>query len=298
MPHYLGNPASVFGMQRLPPVDWQYQPALNSGGTTTTLASGGTWTQRPLETKRSIPLTWSLLTPQQVDIVDGFYLRSWGPGPYVLLDSAWPNLMRFDTSLMGARRGVMVGWAPTVGTFVYDATLAPFQPPSGAGRWAGAGSGSVLGDGLILGGAAEANPDYACPYVTDQPYTFTVYARTVTGTASVTPRISGRNTAQTYHVDHAGTAVTLTTTNQRLTVSVTAGTFTAGTCQYVIPTLLCSTASAPNIVLSNPQLTLTSAAAAWVSGRGTPRVVVPADSSARPLIAGGNQSASLTLLET
>lgn len=299
MPHYLGDPAGVFGMQRLPPVDWQYQPSFTSGGTTTTLASGGTAVQRPLETKRQIPLTWQYLTPAQVDVVDGFYWRSWGNGPFVLLDTAWPNLMRFDTSLMGARRGVMVGWAATVGSFLYDSTIPAFQPPSGAGRWIGAGSSSVLGDGPLVSTAIEADPAYACPYVTDQPYTFTIYGKTVSGTAVVTARLSGRNAAMTFHADHAGTSVTLNSTAyQRMTVSVAAGAFSATSCQYVIPTLLCSTGSAPNIVLSNPQLTLTAAPVAWVSGRGCPRVVVPADSTSRPLFAGGNnQSASLTLME-
>lgn len=266
---YVGNPLKPAGMILMPRPPRGYSRLYDRNITEQTPLGGGSATARKLHTKQTFVFQWPFKSREILDTVLGFYTDSWGGGPYIVLDPANRNYLHQDTSLMGPRRGVLSGWAATVGTPSYDSTLAPFQRPSGVAKWVGAGSGSVLGAGTVVSSVVEADTASAMPYVATEQYTWTVYARTLSGTASVTPQLSGRNAAQTLHTNVGASAVTLTTTYQRLSITSSVGAFTGA--QYVIPTLLCNTASAPTIHLSNPMIQLASAADLWVVGQGAPR---------------------------
>ena len=292
MSHYLGNPSSTAGMVKLPSVLRGYDAPFDRSVTATALISGGTTTAAQLNARRTPTLAWRALTPTEFSTVWGFYSRAWGIGPYALLDTYWDNQLRPDVALCGSRRGVATGWAVSVGTVVYDSTVAPFALPSGAMRWAGAGNGSVLGEGSLVTTLIEANTGFATPYVSDQPYTVSLYAKSASGTPSVTLRVSARNAAQTLHTDTAGTPTALnSSTWTRLTTSVAAGSYATG--QFVIPTLLCNTAAAPDILLSCPQLQLKSTVTAWTIGVGVPRCL-PVGTAPNP-VAVINMGRDLTL---
>lgn len=295
MPHYLGNPTGA-GMIKLPYALRGYDQPFDRSVTATKLIAGGTAASAQLNARRTFTLSWHYLTQAEVATVLGFYSRAWGIGPYALLDTSWDNQLRLDTSLFGARRGVLTAWTPTAGTATYDSTVTAFALPSGTLRWSGAGSGSVLGEGSLIAGFIEASTSNAVPYLTDQPYTASIYARTASSTATITMRVSGRNGAQTVHVDTAGTATPITSAGwTRITATASAGTLTNA--QFVIPTVLCGTASAPDILLSNPQLQLASAVTGWVPGVGVPRVL-PIDTVPNPVnVIGEGRDMTMTLAE-
>jgi hypothetical protein len=242
-------------MIRLPDPARGYKNTFDRNIRTTVLISGGAASAKALNTRQSFAYSWDYRSRADADVILGFYNDAWGGGPYTVLDPTVRNYLRLDSSLMGSRRGVLTGWVPSVGTAAYDPTVAGFQLPSGVARWVGAGNGSVFGEGQIVAGVVEALPGSSMPYTATEPYTVTVYAKTSTGTASVTPRLSGRNAANTLHTDVGSTPVTLTTAYQRLTLSASAGLF----------------AGAQLAATANP----------WVAGTGTPRcsVVATADST-------------------
>lgn len=268
---YVGNPL-ISGMIRLPAPARGYRNPFDRSIKVNQLISGGTATRRALNAKQSFAYSWDWKNRTDSDLIMGFYTDAWGGGPYAVLDPAATNYLPLDSALMGSRRGVLTSWVATVGTVAFDAALIPFQEPGGVCKWTGAGTGSVFGEGQIVAGVVEALPGFSMPYASTEPYTMSVYARTTTGTASVTPKLSGRNAANTLHTDVGSTPVTLTTTTQRLVVSAAAGAFTGA--QFVIPTFLCNTASAPVIQFSCPQLELASAVTPWVGGTGSPRCSV------------------------
>jgi hypothetical protein len=269
---YIGNPLDG-GMVKMPLPPRGYKNTFDRNVRQQTLIGGGASTARGLYTRQSFEYGWDWRASAEYDAILGFYNDSWGTGPFTVLDPSARNYQRQDTTLMGSRRGVLTGWAASAGTIAYDSTVAANQAPSGVTRWTGAGNGSTFGEGVLVAGVVEADQRYATPYVATEPYTVRVYGKTATSTASVTARVSARNAANTLHTDTAGSPVTLnTSTWQAVTASATAG-FAAGA-QYVILTLLCSTASAPNILLSNPSLELASSANPWVVGTGAPRCVV------------------------
>jgi len=291
MPHYLGNPLSLLGMRRLPAVASEYAVSLHRPGSGIELIAGGYTAARALEQRTARTLAWKLLDEPGADLIAGFHNRAWGAGPYALIDSSWSNLLKLDTSLCGGRRGVVTGWnVPAGQTVASDLTVATQQPPGGVMRWVGAGNGSILTEGpqgTVVSFVGQGEPDTAAavPYVADQPYTAELYVRTATSTASLTVRASGRNAAGTVHTNATATATANTSGWARLAVTATAGTLAS---QFVIVTLLCNTAAAPDILICCPRLSLLTAtqatATTWVSGMGTPRCVIPPDDLALPLI--------------
>ena len=53
---------------------------------------------------------------------------------------------------------------------------------------------------------------------------------------------------------------------------------------FVIPIIFCTTASAPDILLSCPQLEYGSAVSTWALGTGVPRVVIAAGAQSIPVV--------------
>ena len=270
---YVGNPIGTFGMVQLPNPPRGYTNPTDRHVNTQTLISGGTATARAINSRQAFQYQGEWKNQVEADTIRGFYTGAWGTGPYVVLDPSARNYLPFDVSLMGGRRGVLTGWTPTVGTIAYDSTIVTNDPPGGCARWIGAGATSLLSQGVVAAGVPEADVTTALPYVATEPYAVQVWGKTASSTASVRVRVSARNAAQSLHTDVNGTPVTLnSSTWQQMTATASAG-FAAGA-QFVIITVACLTAAAPNILLTSPQIELAAAVTGWVAGTGAPRCSV------------------------
>lgn len=262
-------------MVQLPSPDPGYQVGTTRAETLHTLIGGGTTVTRRLASKRTWPLTWKRIQRRDLQIVLGFYRGAWGDGPFLLIDPADVNLLGFDTSLCGARNGLIGSWAADAScTVVYDSTITSPIPPCGVLRWHGAGNGSILATGPRQAGTGNTLFDatFSPPVVQALARELSLYAWTASSTASarlVVQDGGGSGSGTT------GSTVTLNTTPQLLAMNVAAGAF--GTTGYIVPGLQCLTASAPDIFVSAAQFEYGVATpSAFGAGSAVPRVIIPA----------------------
>jgi hypothetical protein len=304
---YLGNPVGPFGMQPIPAINiggslgsGGMTPTLTRATVTQTLVSGGATVMRKPRTKQSYSVGWRIRGAADMDLLTSFFTGVQGGGPYCLVDPSWSNYLPPNVASMGAVLGALPEWSPTAGTLASTtATAPPTGKMSGVGAWASAGSGSVLYAGLnnVVDGT------WLPPILAGLSCRFSIWARTLTGTATVTPAvmygIGGTAPAGTAATGSAGS---LTTTWQQLTVPVAAGFSWPSTSDWIMPNLTCSTAAAPNILLAAAEFVYDTAAAAsvlnpWVSGFGVPRVVITGDAGS-PVGRPGLRDYTMTMRET
>lgn len=271
---YLGLPGNMI---QLPPPQVGYTANGSTGESAQGLMSGGMAVMRTPKTKRGYVLNWQRLAGRDWQVVEGFYRRLFGYGPWCFVGPDDRNRLPTSAALAGAPNGDISKFAINVGTLTYDSTDAPPIAPSGVLKWVGAGVASSLIVGQFISGFAA--PDVAtttstgtsAPLLPSEPVTVSWYARTLTSTCSATAVVTGRQVNGTSTGSVSSSAATLTTAWQRITVSAAAGALGAG--PYVIPILTCNTAAAPNILIACPQLEYSSAASEWAVDAHVPRVV-------------------------
>lgn len=268
---WLGKAGSLI---QLPYPSNGYEIPSSSQETATTLLSGGTAVTRDRLSKRSWQLTWARIGGRDLQIVNGFYKRVFGLGPWCFLPPEEVNRLDLAMSMCGALNGALEGWNATGGTIAYDSTVTSPVPPCGVLRWTGAGSGSLLVAGPVVSGTPTPDPLVSIPYLPAEPVTVSMWAWTASSTASVIVRASGRLANGTVSTEASSSSITLNTTPQLVSVTAAAGAL--GSSQYPLPVLRCGTASAPNILVSAPQVELYSSATSWAAGSGVPRVTIPA----------------------
>jgi hypothetical protein len=294
---YLGLPGNMI---QLPPPQIGYTANGSTGESAQGLLSGGMAVMRTPRTKRAYVLNWQRLAGRDWQIVEGFYRRLFGYGPWCFVSPDDRNRLPTSAALAGAPNGDISKFATAVGTLTYDSTDAPPISPSGVVQWAGAGVASSLVLGKVVGGLAT--PDIAtttstgtsAPYIPSEPVTFSIYARTASATASASVSATGRQANGTVTSTVTSSNVTLTTAWQRVSVTATAGAL--GAAPYVLGFLTCNTASAPNILVACPQLEYSSAATEWAVDSHVPRVIAsqPLPQSLDGILASAT---SLTLVE-
>lgn len=266
---YLGRPGN---MQPLVVPDRSFTANLGRGEVAHALPSGGTTTTRRKSVKRSYVLNMSAMTPDTANVLLGFYAGAFGTGPFSLVDPSYRNGMSTDVSLFGMAQGAFAGWALPPGDALptLDTGMPPFAVPGGVIRWAGPVNGHTLFEGTQAVSGLFVPAASSCPYLPSQDTTLSIYARTGSGTATVSWEAIG----STGSVARTATA-TLTTAWQRLTVNVPSGTagWTAAAVQYINGALKCTQAASPDILLCCPQTDYgTLVANPWVLGIGVPRV--------------------------
>lgn len=304
---YLGNPSGPFGMTLLPmlPPGGVIDSSLGIGtslgrvAATQTLISGGTTSQRLPYTKRAYSLAWSILIGSEIDSINSFFDGRQGSGPYCLVDPSWANHLPANVASVGAVLGSLPEWSPTAGTFTTTtATAPPTGKLSGVGSWASAGSGAILYMGLnnVVDGT------WLPPVVAGLSHRCSIWARTLTGTATVTPAlmygVAGSAPAGTAATGSAGS---LTTTWQQLTVPVASSFSWPTTADYAMLKLTCSTAAAPNLLFAAAEFVYDTVATVavlspWTSGLGVPRLNV-VGSAPTPVDLVGWREYTLTLAE-
>lgn len=285
---YLGDPAGLFGMQKLPAIlqGNGMTAGLSRATVVHSLASGGSTVTRRNRVKAAYQLSWQIRQAADVDLLQSFYAGRQGVGPFCLVDPTWINMFDENTASMGAVLGALPEWAVnSPQTLAKDAThTPPTGILSGVAAWAGAGSASVLYRGAYGSTDGATLP----PVLAGVPHTWGVWARTASSTCSVTPKLAyGIGGSAPGGFGSSGAAVTLTTTWQLISVSVAASFSWPAGSQYAVPELVCNTGSAPNILLAGAQFAYdTAVPAAFATGIGVPRVSISADPSAAVLRPG------------
>jgi hypothetical protein len=282
---YLGNPLSPNGLLPLPAVPVGGSIASAAGGmspslgrliSAQTLLSGGVAVMRRAHTKSQYQLQWMIRGVADMELLMSFFDGRQGGGPYCLVDPSWRNYLPPNVAGMGSVIGALPEWSPTQGSFT---PITSVTPPtghySGVGNWATAGSGSILYMGLnnIVDGT------WLPPVIPGLSHGFAIWARTASSTATVTPALMyGVGGSAPAGTAATGSAGSLTTTWQQLTVPVASSFSWPSTADYAMLKLTCSTASAPNLYFSAPEFVYDTASSVsplspWASGVGVPRVL-------------------------
>jgi hypothetical protein len=233
------------------------------------------------------------LAGRDYQIVNGFYRRLFGAGPWAFVDPEGRNRLTLAQSMCGALHGVAEGWIPTLGTVVYDSTVAPAQLPSGVLRWSGASTGSRLAaaDALSAFPLPIPDPVRSMPYLPAMPVAGGFWVASASGTANVRAYLSGLAADGSSVHTVTGPIVALSTTPQQVSVVVPdAGEFT--TASWLVLQLQCQSASAPDILVSNPQIDYRDELTDWAAGTGVPRVVWPVS---RDMAVGAHMTSDITM---
>jgi hypothetical protein len=271
---WLGKPGNM--IQLPSPMADGYEAPPSGGEIEHGLAGGASAATRFASDMRRWTLPYQRLTGRDYQVIAGFRKRLiCGPGPWCYLPPEDTNRLTYAQSVCGALNGVAEGWTPGSGqTVAYDSTVAAAIAPCGVLRWSGAGNNSVL----VAGGFSGSNPDadvlHSCPYVPSRPWSGSAFVAKASGTASARAQLAGiAADGVTVVASVDGPLVTLTTSPQRLSVSVTPGAL--GASAYVVLVVKCGTAAAPDLLVSCPSLSDTDLPNEWALGGGAPRVVWP-----------------------
>ena len=268
---FLGKPGN---MVELPsPFADGYTVLLDDGGVAHGMAGGGTSMDRFGDAARSWTLPYLRVLGRRWQVLNGFKRRAFGAGPWCFLAPEESNRLTLKQSLCGALNGAVEGWATGSGTVTYDATLTSPIEPCGVMRWHGAVNGSRLIAGKWSGSNPAADLAYCTPYVPGLPWAGGGYLSTASGTATVNLRLYGfaADGATVVTSVDAG-SLTLTTTPQQAYLELVEGQL--GASAIIALAFRCTTAGAPDILISCPWLTERVADVTdWSQGGGTPRVV-------------------------
>lgn len=289
---WLGQPGT---MQTLPAASVGYSRPAGRAEGVHSLIAGGTSVTRHLHQKRAWALSWVNRSAGPLDVLQGFYRGVYGDGPFSLIDPADTNLLPLDTTLCGARFGLLGTWTSTTGAVAASAVVGP-TPPAGTLQWTPTAAGYLFGG---VWASSKYTPDSSggVPFLTGVPVTVSMWVWTVSGTASVSVNALGVPVAGTASpVAVTGTVTTATTTPQRLSVTVAVG--ASGWSQAATPSILAALhcTGATTLYVSAPQVEYAAAASGWLAGSGVPRVVVGAGMP-RTVNAILGSDTSLSLLE-
>lgn len=298
---WLGKPKS---MTALPTPDSGLSAPADRAGVSHQLASGGTSVTRVPAVRRVYGLRWANRTVDQLDAILGYQAGARGAGPWIVVDTTLRNLLDPAVASFGAFIGLDPGWAAYNADIDYSTSLSvdsPF-PNSNIAQWIQPANNQYMLTGTFAGLptlrlVSDAARPYAPPYIPSLPYTFSVYARSATGTVNVTPVIIGLDDGGDTGNEYAGTATAVgSTTWQRLTVSMPPGAVPADSSGYLVCAMKCTSTPAADLLFAAAQLEVGTSATPWVLGLGTPRVTIQ-DPIANDYAVWTRRSTALVLAE-
>jgi hypothetical protein len=237
------------------------------------LISGGTAVTHRKDTRRTWGLAYPGCTPDTADLLVGFYAGVFGDGPFCFVDPAWRNALHVAVSTFGAPLQAISGWSASVSAqpLTYDTTVTAPVATSGVMRWTGATNTAQVGLGTWSGSVFTPDTAKAPPYLPQQVTSISVYARSVSGTPSVSLRGQAVNGAGVVQNTQTATTTLSSAAWTLLTVTVPA----ALNASYVLPNLLCNTSTAV-LQFACPLVQYgKSPPDTYVVGLGIPRVVIP-----------------------
>lgn len=279
--YYFGLPGDLIALPR-PTRGMPTTP--RRGRTTHNLISGGTATTVRARTRSGWTLAWPWLDEATAQAVLDYTEGIFGEGPFRFIDPMWRNVLPADASVVGRisgdpKIGSGPSWRPGGGDLLVldpTATVGPNRT-SGVMRWTGAAANDylVLGkrDETLSTGSPIFDEPNEIPAVPGESLTFSYYAKLLSGTsASLTAQLHGLDAAGSGTTSSAGSAVVLNSTWQRVTHTY------GSTAVYVRPVVGCSAASgSPVILIAAPQVEYGLTATDWLSGSGSPRVLIVDD---------------------
>lgn len=237
-----------------------------------TLANGAAAVTYLPDAARTFTYSWPALTERDWQILNGFYMRAFGAGPWRLVNPEGWNRLTRRQSMCGAVSGLPEGWTAGGGsTVAYDTAdgAAPITP-CGVLKW----SGLPNSPRSLVPGSDVNIPDAktGIPYVPAEPFTFSAWVKVSAGTPSVLMRLAGNNADGTNVATISGPTVALTSSWQQLSVIAAPGDL--GAAAFVVPTIrYVSGGTADAVLVANPAASYTSQAIDWGIGGGVPRVV-------------------------
>lgn len=301
---YLGIPGA---MTKAPVPDNNISHPLDRAGQSHKLAGGGNTVSRARFMRRTYSLSYTNRTHDEMDPLLAYYFGTMGPGPFALMIPGWRNLQDTDVSTMGVTAGGLSDWSVTSvagGTLAYSTAVPPPLPNTGLMSWTTPANSAVVNEGTYGTGTFQYTPNitnrpYGVPYLPDQPFSTSIYARTASSTCSVRAAAVGASATTVSPVYATGPTVVLTTAWQRLQVSIPVGTagWSAAATAYIASGIQCMQAGAPTIYLAASQIEAgLVTASAWLTGMGCPRVIF-ADPLNASLVVFPRRTQSFTLLE-
>jgi len=268
--YYLGVPGS---MREIRVAQDAVTVPANRGEVAHDLISGGTTVTHRRDTRRTWQLAYPGCTPDTADLLVGFYVGVFGDGPFAFVDPAWRNALHVQASTFGAPLQAITAWSASVSAqpLTYDTTVVAPVATSGVMRWTGATNTAQVGLGPWTGSVFTPDSGKAPPYLPQQVTTITVYARSVSGTPSVSLRGLAVGATGTVVNTQTATATLSSAAWTLLTVTVPASL----TATYVVPNFLCNTSTSV-LQFACPLVQYGKQPAdAYVVGLGIPRVVIP-----------------------
>lgn len=268
--YYLGVPGQMLQLRMVQ--DAVTVPA-GRGEVAHDLISGGTAVTHRRDTRRQWQLAWPGMTPDTANLLTGFYVGTFGDGPFCFIDPAWRNALHVHASTFGAITKTIRGWAASVSAqpLTFDQAITAPDPTCGVMRWTGATNGAQVGLGTWSGSVFVPDTAKAPPYLPQAVTSLSVAARAVSGTPSVSLRGQAVTAAGTVVNTQTATATLSASAWTTLTVAVPAGL----TAAYVLPNLLCNTSTSV-LQFACPLVQYGKTPPdAWVIGLGVARVLFP-----------------------
>jgi hypothetical protein len=272
--YYLGTPGA---MQQIRTPNAAYEHPVDRGEVLHELISGGRAVTRRGRSRRQWTLGWGSLTPDTADLLVAFYTGVLGAGPFRFVDPAWRNALGVDASTFGARVGAISVWAASVSAQPLALDTGIVAQPDAAGfatsgvmRWTGATNGAQVGLGAWNGARFVPDPIEAPPYLPQTVTSITMFARSVSGTPSVSVRGQSVAADGTVVDTQTATATLSSSAWTKFTVLVPANLAAA----YVLPNILCNTSTSVLRFCCPLVQYGESPPDTWVVGLGIPNVVV------------------------
>lgn len=298
---YLGKPGSMTKLRLPDGGSSAYASPLSRGEVAHRLSGGGTSTTRRRRVKREWPLLMSSMSPDDAEALVSYYAGTRGLGPFRLIDPAWRNQLSLDASTMSSAFGAPAVWSSNASdtASVGDTTDAPPIAGGGVWKWVTPVNTHYQFQGTQAGGLLVPDVNTAVPYLADQPYTMTVYVRTLTSTTNVKLAALGCTATQWDGTSIAATGtIGLTTAWQRLTVQVAIAAWNPATVLFAGLGVQCVAAGAPTILLSAAMIDVgVTGARPFVTGLGAARVTISAGLGAAMSHVFWRRDTTLTLSE-
>ena len=260
------------GLCELPSPRYSTAPNVSQsrGESAHALIGGGTATHLLPNKARTWTFAWPRLTRAQFDLLDALQSRDadlFGNGPWAMLNPEGRNrLTRAQSKCLDASQ-----WITASGTVATDATKGYIRG-SGSLLWTPAASGKVLGAaGSLSGGLILPDVSRAPVHVSAEPFTVSFWCQAPSGSVSVSARVVGKAATGSAITTITGSAVTVGTGWQMVSVVAAPGAFDP-TCLYLIPEL--GSNDGLPVRFSNPSATYTAETVDWGPGGGVPRVVL------------------------
>lgn len=284
---WLGRPDSTFGMLALPAVpigpsiggSHGMSPSMSRATVGQTKMSGGMTAAHRPDLKSTYGFQWKMLNPTKTDLLMSFY-DGRQSGPYCFVDPSQYNFLPVNVASAGLAGGALntqgrTEWTAGTGAVAVSSQAGPTGLITGVMGWTGAGNASVLWMGPNNGIDATWMP----PVLQGKAHRFAVYAKMLSGSASLTAAaISGNAGGTTTAATATAPTVVLSGSWQEVSATVATSFSWAGN-DYCTMKLTVSSSSSPSILLAAASMVYDDVTAAalspWVAGVGVPRLIVP-----------------------